>query len=166
MTTTRTFAAWIAPLAEQTRESCRQVIQFARSAPTEFWERPAGNEGWTNKDLLAHIGRGNDQIVQQVLRSVTAGDPVDTAIFAIDNDEANAEAVGSRSESSVADLIRELEESGDEMLELLSRLTDEHEHYTQEDPPFALAGFLALVQRENHDIEHLEQLRASLEGDR
>jgi hypothetical protein len=163
MTQTRTSAAWTEPLARQVRQDRQRVLEFAHSAPADFWHRPATNDGWTNKDLLAHIGRGNDQIVQQLLRGVVAGERIDTAMFAIDNDAANEEAIAARRDRTVADVIAELDESGEEMQELLSQLTDKHEHLRQDDPPFDLAGFLRLVAEERHDIEHLHQLEAALE---
>jgi uncharacterized protein (TIGR03083 family) len=164
MTQSRTFAAWIAPLAEKLRDDRRRVLEFARSAPDDFWKRPAPNEGWTNKDLLAHIGRGNDQIVQQLLRTIASGERIDTTMFAIDNDAANEEGIAARREQPVAGVIAELEESGEEMQELLSQLTEAHEHLRQDDPPFHVEGFLKAVSEERHDIEHLHQLEAALEG--
>ena len=162
--TTRTFAPWVAPIAEQLREGREQVIAFARSLPIEAWSKPSPLEGWTYNDLLAHIGKGNDQILQKLLRTVAAGERVDISIFSVDTNEANAREVAARRDRSVDEVIAELEEAGDEIQELFSQLSDEDEHLRQEDPPFILKGFLHAVQRENHDLEHLAQLRTALEA--
>ena len=162
--TTRTFAAWVQPLADRLRESRAQVVAFARAVPAEAWERPSPLDGWKCKDLLAHIGKGNDQIFQQLLPMVVAGKPVDISIFASDTDQANARVVGARRERSPDDIIAEVEQAGEEIQELLSQLRDDHEQLRQEDPPFILKGFLRFVQKESHDLEHLAQLRAALEG--
>jgi uncharacterized protein (TIGR03083 family) len=159
----RSLASWVQPVAAALAEGRAQVIAFARSAPPESWSQPSEVEGWTNKDVLAHIGRGNDQILQKLLRSVVAGDKVDLSMFAVDTDAANARGVEERRERTLDELIVELEESGDEIQELLSRLNDEDEHLRQDDPPFVLRGFLQFVAKEGHDLEHLSQLRAALE---
>lgn len=164
--TTRTYAAWVEPIAVRLREDSAQVVAFARAQPLEAWERPSPLEGWTCKDLLAHIGLGNDQIFQQVLRMAIAGAPIDTAVFAVNTDEANAREVASRRGLSVHDVIVEVEESGNEIQELLAQLTDEHEHLRQDRPPFILKTFLGFALKEGHDLEHLAQLRVAMEAPR
>jgi hypothetical protein len=149
-------------VADTLADGRAQVIAFVRSAPEEVWGQPSEVEGWTNKDILAHIGRGNDQGVEQVLRAVVARERVSLA-FEVETDEANARGVEERRERSVEELIVELEEAGDELQELLSRLTEADEHFRQENPPFVLEGFLQFVAKEGHDLEHLAQLRAALE---
>ncbi len=161
--TERTFAAWVEPVAARTRESRARVLEYARSLPADAWSQPTGNEGWTCKDIFAHIGKGNDQMFQAILREVIAGRHLARSIFAVDTDGENARLVEERRDRPAAAIIAELEESGDEVQELLSQLTDEHEGYTQEDPPFILSGFLRLVHNEDHDGEHLAQIRTALE---
>jgi uncharacterized protein (TIGR03083 family) len=156
----------VAPLAEKLRDDRRQVLEFARSAPDEYWSRPAPNAAWTNKDLLAHIGRGNDMMVQALLREIIAGKHLDRQLFAVDTDGENRRRVDERRDWPAAKVIAEVEDAGEEMQALLAQLTDEHERYAQDDPPFALAGFMRLIESESHDLEHLAQLQASLESDR
>jgi hypothetical protein len=110
------------------------------------------------------MGKGNDQMFQAILREVIAGRHVDRSIFAIDTDGENERLVEERRDRPATDIIAELEESGGEVQELLSQLTDEHEGYKQDDPPFILSGFLRLVHNEDHDGEHLAQIRTALEA--
>ena len=161
--TARTFVAWVEPLATRMGESRARTLEYARSLSAEAWSRPTGNEGWTCKDVFAHIGKGNDQMFQAILREVVAGRQVDRSIFAIDTDGENKRRVAERRGRSVAEIIAELEASGDEVQELLSQFTDTHEGYQQDDPPFILSGFMRLVLNEDHDGEHLAQIRAALE---
>ncbi len=161
--TERTFAPWVEPTAVRLRESRTRTLEYARSLPADAWSRPTGNEGWTCKDIFAHIGKGNDQMFQAILREVIAGRHVDRSIFALDTDGENERRVEERRGRSSAEIIAELEESGDEVQELLSQLTDEHEGHRQDDPPFILSGFLRLVLNEDHDEEHLAQIRTALE---
>ena len=161
--TARTFARWVETYAETLQEDRQQMIDFARSAPADFWGRPSPNEGWTNKDLLAHIVAPTDQGVERLLRAVISDGKIDRSVVVFDTDAANAEGVAARRERSVDELIVELQASGEEMQDLLSQLTDAHEHYRQDDPPFVLSGFMELVMRARHDLEHLAQLRGSLE---
>ena len=161
---TRTFVSWVAPIAAQLRDNRTRVVEFARSLPADVWSKPSPLEGWSYKDLLAHIGKGNDQILQKLLGTVAAGDRVDVSIFSVDTNEANAREVAARRDRSVDEVIAELEEAGDEIQELLSQLSDRDEHLRQEEPPFILKGFLQAVQKESHDLEHLAQLRTALEA--
>ncbi len=50
--TTRTFAPWVEPIAARFRESRAELLEFARSLPSEAWSRPSPNTGWSCKDLL------------------------------------------------------------------------------------------------------------------
>ena len=160
----RTFAAWVEPIAAAHRRDGTTVLEFARSGTSDHWDTPSGLEGWSCKDMLAHIGKGNDQLYQQLLRQVVAGDKVDTEMFrTVDTDGANAAGVEERRGFSPAEVIAEFEEALDEIQDLLSQLTEEHEHMRQEDPPFILKGFLGMVEKESHSIEHLKQLKKALE---
>jgi len=161
--TTRTFAAWVQPVADRLRESRAQVLAFARSQPEEAWATPSTLDGWTCKDLLAHVGKGNDMMLQDILRAVITGRHLNRSIFAVDTDGENKRRVEERRERSVAEVMAEVAEAGDEVQELLSQLTEAHEAYTQDQPPFVLSGFMQLVEREDHDLEHLAQLRSALE---
>ena len=163
--TDRTFAPWVTPFAAKQRDDKAQVLAFARALPADAWERPSGLDGWMVKDVLAHIGKGNDQLFQKLLRQVVAGGPVDTAIFRdVDTDGENARGVEERRGHTPEELIAELKEAADEIQDLLSQLTEEHEHLRQEDPPFIFKGFLGMVEKESHSLEHLAQIRAALEG--
>ncbi len=163
--TERTFASWVEPIADKLRSDREEVLAFARNVPSDVWDKPSGLEGWTCKDVLAHIGKGNDQIYQQLLRQVIAGGRIDTAIFRdVDTDAENAAGVAERRSLSPEEVIDEFEEAGEEVLDLLAQLTEDHEHLRQEDPPFILKGFMDLIDKESHSIEHLKQLKIALEG--
>ncbi len=163
--TERTFAGWVEPIAARHRRDDAEVLEFARSVLEEAWAQPSGLNGWTCKDVMAHIGNGNDQLYQKLLRQVVAGDKVDTEIFrTVDTDGENAVGVAERRSLSPAEVIAEYEEAGEEVLDLLAGLTDEHEDYRQDDPPFILKGFLGMINQESHSIGHLRQLKAVLGG--
>ncbi len=61
-------------------------------------------------------------------------------------------------------MVAEFEEASGEIQDLLSQLTDEHEHLRQDDPPFILKTFLPVIENESHSIEHLKQMKAVLES--
>ncbi len=164
--TVRTFASWVELVAARTRESRARVLEYARARPEDVWATPSPLDGWSCKDVLAHIGRANDQMFQAILREVIAGRHLDRSIFAVDTDGDNERLVEERRERPVGEIVAELEESGDEVQELLSQLSDEDESYRQEDPPFILSGFIRLVHNEDHDEEHLAQLRTALAAQR
>lgn len=155
---TRTFASWVRPLAEQMRESRRRVLDFAIAQEAPFWDAASVLEGWSNGDLLAHIGGGNDQMLQDLLREVTAGRDVPAVILEPDTDGENARRVAERRSWPVTKVIEEIDAMGEEMQDLLADLRDDHEGLRPGGANWTLGGLFELVQRENHDIEHLEQL--------
>jgi uncharacterized protein (TIGR03083 family) len=155
----REFAPWVQPIAQVLAEDRRAVIDFARSAPAASWDEPGALEGWTRRDILAHLAGGNDQLVQLILRAVTSGEQLDAAQLNPDTDAENARRVAERRVWSIDALISELERDGDEVQSLLSGLTPEHESLKQEGSSFTLGQFLEIVRHERHDFEHLRQMR-------
>jgi len=151
-------------VAEQMRASRAEVVEFARSMQSEFWElRPRGVDGWTSKDLLAHIGGGNDQMLQMILRAVIAGEPIDASVTTMDTDAENTRGVEERHDWPVERMIAEVESTGEEMQTLLSKLSDADKDRTLEGLNITMEQLLAVVHAENHDGEHLAQLRAATE---
>ena len=161
--TARTFAAWVEPVATQLRADRAQVVAFARSTPPDVWDTPSPVDGWTCKDLLAHIGGGNDGMFQKVLRAVVARTPVEASIFSVDTDAENAREVTARRGWPVEKVIAELESTGEEIQELLAGLRDDDRDLRAEGSPITLGQFMDIVREERHDLEHLERLRMSLE---
>ena len=159
--TTRTFAAWVEPLAERFGENRRAVLDFARALPPQAWELASPLEGWTYRDILAHLGAGNYKSVQAVLRAVITRTPFDPALFADDNAQ-NARNVAERRGRSVDELIAELEADKEEIQDLLSQLKAEDEGLSQAGYDVTLGQALPFFAA--HDLEHLEHLRSALEG--
>lgn len=160
----RSFAAWVQPIAAQLAADRREVIAFARSAPADFWSRPAPVPGWTNKEILAHLAGGNDQAVQIVLRAVIAGETPPAWLAQLDTDGENARRIEERRRWTVDELIAELVRDGDEMQDLLSRLAEDDADARCVLTP-RLQDFLRIVAHERHDHEHLQQMRSTMDGD-
>ncbi len=160
--TTRTFASWVEPIAAQLRESRAQIVNVARSAPPEAWEKPSPNEGWTCEDLLAHLATG-DWVLQAVLEAVTTNTPLDVGqVGSLDFiSEGNAQRLKERANSSSKELIAEVEAENDETQDLLSGLTEADESRSQEDAPMNLGEYLRGFP--SHDKRHLAELRTALE---
>ncbi|MEX0682767.1 MAG: maleylpyruvate isomerase N-terminal domain-containing protein [Dehalococcoidia bacterium] len=157
----RTFVAWVEPVAVVLAEDRRLVIDFTRSVRRDIWEWDSGVEGWTCKDILAHLAGGNDQLSQTLLRKVVACEPLEASVMDVDTDGENARRVAERRSWAVERLIAELQTDGDEVQELLSRLTEDDEQL-RDGLPMTLGAFLQIVLHERHDWEHLEQLRGAL----
>jgi hypothetical protein len=156
--TARTLAGWVRPVAEQLDADRRRAIEFARGAAPEFWALTSTVDGWTNKDLLAHLAGGNDQMLQTILRAVTARVALDPKALDPDTDAENARRVAERIAWSIDALIAELERDGDEMQTLLARLTDDDESHHPAGATWTLGQLFEIVRRERHDIEHLVQM--------
>jgi uncharacterized protein (TIGR03083 family) len=158
----RTFAPWVEPVAAALADGRAQVIDFARSAPPEIWGRASGVEGWTNRDVLAHLAGGNDRVLQLVLQGVTERRPLDPSLMNPDTDQENARGVEERRSWPIERLIADLERDGDDVQELLSRLTDMDRDLREPGFPITLGEFLHVVQEEGHDMLHLAQMRSAL----
>jgi len=160
----RRFARWVEPLASQMRDSRAQVIAFARSAPAGIWAKPSPLEGWTYRDVLAHLAGGNDEMLQKILRAVVSGQPVDPAVLDPDTDGENADGVAERRGWPLERLFEALEADGTEMQELLAGLKESDKDIRPGAASWTLEGLLRVVHEENHDLEHLTQLRAGIEA--
>jgi len=157
---TRMFAAWVQPIAEEFRTARSEVLQFARAAPSEFWERQSPDEGWTCKDIMSHLAAGTGKQLQTLLRSVTTRTRLDPNLFG------NAEVVNGRDVTErrgrpIEAIIDEYESDTEELLELLSQLTEEDQGRRQKDFEQSFGEALPIFGR--HELEHLTQLRAAAE---
>ncbi len=164
MTSDRTFAPWVKPIAKTLRESRSQLIRETQQMFPEQWRMPSPLPGWSYQDILAHLGRGNDQLLQKILRTVIARERLEASIFTVDTDAENARGVEERRERSIEELVAELKEAGEEIQELLSGLTEADEELGQDYLPMSLGDFLRLVQTEEHDLEHLAHFRPALDS--
>ncbi len=159
----RTYAAWVAPVARTKAADRQSVVAFARSAPTDLWGRPSEVAGWMYRDILAHLAGGNDLVLQRLLRTVVAREPVDPAVFDLDTDAENERGVAERREWPLEALITELERDADEVDDLLSRLREDDRNLPVRGAAFSLGDFLAMVAEERHDLIHLRQLAQGLQ---
>jgi hypothetical protein len=158
----RMIAAWVSPVAAMLDADRLEVIAFARSAPPALWGQPSDLDGWTNRDILSHLAGGNDLLLQKLLRSVVAREPIDPALFQLDTDAENASGVEERRTWSLDRLIAELERDRAEVQYLLSRLTEEERDLRWTGFSLSLGELLRIIKEERHDLIHLEQMRAGL----
>ena len=161
----RTFAAWVEPVAEAPRKSRGEVVAFARSLSPDAWSESSPLDGWTYKDLLAHLAGGSGKLFHGILRSVIAAEPLDPAILSAgdDIDEINEREVVKRRDWSVEELIAEIEADTETFDELLSQLTEEQKDLRQDGFPMSLGEALS-NDPGGHFREHLAQLRTAREA--
>jgi hypothetical protein len=156
-----TYHSWVKPTADLLATDRAEVIAFARGAALDFWDRPSIVDRWQNRDLLAHLAGGNDQLFQTLLRAATGRVLLDPATLDPDTDAENASRIAERRTWSINDLITELERDGAEIQDLLAALTEDDEHRQFKGFSLTLGQFIAIVHHERHDHEHLLQLRAN-----
>ena len=163
MTSDRTFASWVEPIAVQHRESRAQVIHEARQMLPEQWHMPSPLRGWSYQDLLAHMASSDASgLLHLVLRAVIDKKPVDPSLLS-EVDARNARNVKERRGRTVEELIAELEAEGEETQALLSQLTEEDKDLRQDDFPMSLGEGLA-NDPSGHDREHLAHFRKALDS--
>ncbi len=163
---TRSFAAWVEPIATEFRQARAELVATTRAVPENVWRLPSPNEGWTYNDLLAHIAGDTDKRFLQALRTILARQPVDLAALRAGIDECNARNIQERRGRTINELITEIEADGEETQELLARFTDADEDWQPAGLGTTAGNALrgaspGLVVR-----EHLAQLRAALEEPR
>jgi hypothetical protein len=164
--TTRTFVPWGEQPAAQLRQSRAEVARTARQLLPEHWLLPSPLEGWTYKDLLAHLAIG-DWVFQTMLRQTLGIEkrlPEQATMEYVN--EGNARRIAERKDASIEELIAEAEREGETTQELLSKLTGAHD-------PEAVAwrrpnGDPVTLQQwvtgfPQHDPSHLAQLKTALD---
>ncbi len=144
------------PVAAKLKESRREIVELALSIPAEAWAAPSPNEGWTYKDLLAHLAMPEAQLA--VLRAVTGNMPADATAFR-DLDARNERRRRNYEGHSVRELISEVEAAGEELPDLLSLLDEADEDRVLDDWPLKLGDRLRNMT--NHDRQHLPHLRTA-----
>jgi hypothetical protein len=125
-----------------------------------MWDQPSSLEGWTYKDLLAHLA-ASVRYLRSFVKAVIEEERVSLEIFS-EVDEYNHRDVEERKDTSVEDLTEELERAGEEMQTLLTRLSSKHERLRFADDSLSVGEFLGRSPG-GHDLVHLAQLRTALE---
>ncbi len=154
----RTLATWVEPIAAKLRKSRAEIVEVARAIPAEAWGRSSPLQGWTYRDLLAHLTDPEAQLA--VLRAAADDQAVDASAFG-DLDARNERRRKKREGHTIEQLVAEVEAAGEELQHLLSRLTEADANRHLEDVPLALGDRLRVMT--NHDRGHLPQLRKALE---
>ncbi|MGH2633507.1 MAG: maleylpyruvate isomerase N-terminal domain-containing protein [Tepidiformaceae bacterium] len=160
---TRTFAPWVQPTASVLAEDRARVLAFCHTVTSHSWDAASVVAGWANRDVLAHLAGGNDQLLQLALRAVTHGETPDSALLEPNTDAENARRIEERRTWSIPRLLIELERDGEEVQDLLARLTDRDDSVSWGTPPrplgaLTLGALLRGVRLERHDLLHLAQL--------
>lgn len=160
--TTRTFVAWVEPIAAELREGRAQIADVARSAAADAWSQPTSYEGWTCRDVLAHLAGDTGKGSSAAMRAAVTRRTPDPAPFAAGVDALNARDVEERKQRTMVDIIAEIEADGEEWQELLSQLTEADEEVRWAGFPWKLGGYLRILAQ--HDQDHLADLRTALEA--
>ena len=164
--TTRAFVDWVKQPAEEIRAGRSEIARTARQLLPEHWTMPSPLEGWTYKDLLAHLASG-DWVFQTMLRDALGIEkslPEQATMAYVD--EGNARRLAERNDTSVEDLIAEVASSGETTQDLLSQLTDDIDpqgvawRRPNGDPITLQAWVTGFAQ---HDVGHGAQLKTALD---
>lgn len=123
--TARTFLPWVEPSAKELREGRFEVTRTAGQLLPEHWSLPSPLEGWTYKDLLAHLASG-DWVFQWMLRGALGAENFDLMERGFQYvDEGNKQRILERRDRTVEELITEAQSEGERTQELLSQLTED-----------------------------------------
>lgn len=110
------------------RKAADDIIDVARRLSAEALDRPSPLDGWTYKDLLAHLASNDD--MRYLLRSVIEKTELDGGRFRIGGAaELNAKNVSARRGRTLDELIAEFEAQEEETQELYAGLSDADESF-------------------------------------
>ena len=158
----RAYASWVEPIAAKDRESRTELLELVHRLSPEDWERPSPLEGWTLKDLLAHLAGGTGKNFQTILEAVVGRQQVDPSVLA-DVDAKNKQDVEDRKEMSVGELLSEIEGESEAIDLLLARLTEEDKDLRQGNIPMSLGEGLS-QDPGGHYRTHLADFKETLKG--
>ena len=155
-----TFAGWVIPIAARFRSTRQKVAELAPEIPEDAWRLPSPVEGWTYRDVLAHLAEG-DAAVRLVIKAVLEGADTDMRPQNEQRESRNAAILQRGATHTIDELISTALQDSEETRLLLSRLNDDDEAVlvitsrTRPDP-ITLGACLTVY---HHDEEHLAQLR-------
>lgn len=160
-----TFVAWVQPIARRFASTRAEVAQVAGRVPDGAWHHASPAEGWTYRDVLAHLAEGDAGLLQFALTAVFEGADTDFRPRNAKRDERIAKSLVRGQEVSVEDLIARSLREGEETQRLLAQLRSGDAETllitSRSNPtPMTLREFLTAY---HHDEEHLDQLRPALE---
>ena len=163
------FAPWVEPIAQRDREAREELLRFARSIPDEPWSLQSPLDGWTCRDVLAHLAGDTGKWFENILYSVLRDEPLDATRFGPEADInlLNTLDIVTRRSHTVLELLAEIESDTRKHEEMLSSLTDDHEHQLLAPYSISLGEFLTSREAGNrggHDREHLAHIQAALAG--
>ncbi len=161
------FAPWVEPIADRDREAREELLRFARSVPDDAWSLQSPLDGWTCRDVLAHLAGDTGKWFENILLSVLRDQTLDAERFGpqADPDVLNALDIDARRNNTTPELLAEIESDGRKHDEMLSSLTDDHEHHLLTPYTAALGVFLRSREAGNrggHDREHQAHVQSAL----
>lgn len=163
--TADTFAPWLQPIANETLGGAEELLVFVRAQPDAFWSRPSALEGWTCRDVLAHLAGDTGKVTATAMRAAVTGGPFeDPPDFKDGGDALNARDVTDRRDWTIAALIEEMANDRREWAGLMAQLKDADDGARWEGFPLTLGQYLRVCA--GHDREHLEHLRVAPEAQR
>ncbi|MDP2726594.1 MAG: DinB family protein [Dehalococcoidia bacterium] len=109
-------------LISSLKEARQELVDLSKSLSPDELKLPTRNEGWSVKDTLAHVASSEAGLVAAAVRII---DGQVSAKPGFDLHAFNQRQVEKRRESSMEELLAELEASRAEAFRTLERLTDE-----------------------------------------
>jgi DinB superfamily len=138
---------------ERMDEAWAAFRERLRALPAEHLERHIGDEGWTRKQMLAHIAAWHDLPVDRLVQFVDTGEP---GADPEEEDVVNARAARGAVGRTTGEVVLAMEESYRRLSREVARLTDAQMAAHGDWASAIIAG-----NTFDHYTEHLDDLRAS-----
>jgi uncharacterized damage-inducible protein DinB len=145
------------------RAGRREFLDTLEGIAGEDLLRPNAVEGWSLKDLLAHIASWDEEILRVIQAFAMQPEPKYSYAISDRNDFAvwNAEQVESRRESSSEQVQLEFTNARRDLIQVVGGLTDQVLLRPKITPWGAeRTGLELLAESAQHDIEHAQDVRS------
>jgi uncharacterized protein (TIGR03083 family) len=135
------------------------LLETLANIKAESYNLLTVNEGWTVRDVAAHIA-GAENSMKVIAERILAKEP--TIVAGFDLARFNAGNIKRRADKTTADLIEELQQSRVIMLAILDSATDEQLDLPGEHPAYGSTTFYGLFEIiANHEKLHADEIRSA-----
>jgi hypothetical protein len=134
-----------------------ELASIVRALHGDWSASADGYDGWTCKDLLAHLSSSEASLARVI---ASAGEPPRPDAPPFDADRWNASQVRRRADRDAQDLLNEFDLGTNQVVEALTDVDIHKPVTTGAFPGYTIAA--AMAEMLEHQRHHLDDLRASL----
>ena len=137
----------------------RSLIDLVQNLDAESLALPTCCEGWSVKDILAHLSAGEAGLLQRARNAANGESTVPAPGFNLN--QHNQERIEQRRDWSVTQLVAEMNQNRAETLKFMETVPEEHLDRMGQLGPRQLTAGQIIAHIAHHEIEHAEHIRTA-----